>query len=99
MAMLLGQAGLPGTLAAALGPEGRTAVNGIPVATLMRTLSSLYGQAAADADELMFLRQGEAGGLDGEDAWEADTPWSDQSVYAALIDAENDDIAEALGAW
>jgi hypothetical protein len=48
---------LRGLLAAALGRPGRLQVDGTPVAQLLALLSQILGQAAADADELMYLEQ------------------------------------------
>ena len=44
-------------LAAALGQHGRQQVSGVPVAQLLTLFSQVFGQAAADADELMYLEQ------------------------------------------
>jgi len=95
-ALLLGNSGLLGTLAAALGPYGRSEVNGVPVASLMRTMSSLYGKAAADADQLLFLQRGDAEEATDDGPSEA---WSDGAVYTALLDAENDEFADVWGPW
>ena len=44
-------------LATALGQQGRQQVSGVPVAQLLTLFSQVIGQAAADADELMYLEQ------------------------------------------
>ncbi|WP_116948897.1 hypothetical protein [Jiangella endophytica] len=79
-----------GLLALALGRHGRTTVDGVPVAALMSLLSSVFGRAAADADELMYL----GGNGDAEEA----TGWSggDEALYTALVDADNAELTEAV---
>ena len=44
-------------LATALGQHGRQQVSGVPVAQLLTLFSQVIGQAAADADQLMYLEQ------------------------------------------
>lgn len=82
---------LKGLLALAVGEHGRRTVDGVPVAALMSMLSSVFGAAAADADELAYAHG------DAEDvthgAWDGD----DASLYAALVDADNAELAEAVG--
>jgi hypothetical protein len=46
---------LKALLAAALGQYGTRQVGGIPVAAVMSKLSQVFGEAAADADELAYL--------------------------------------------
>jgi hypothetical protein len=76
---------LQALLALALGEHGRKSVNGVPVAAVMNMLSSVFGQAAADADELLYL-----GDSDGE----SDPPIpGDRSLYVALIDADNEELS------
>jgi hypothetical protein len=84
---------LKGLLALAVGEHGRKSINGVPVAALMGMLSSVFGKAAADADELMYLDTD----LDAEDI--ADESWADddESLYTALVDADNAELAEAVG--
>lgn len=78
-----------GLLALAMGEHGRKTVDGVPVATLMSMLSSVFGRAAADADELMYL----GGHGDAEEAAE----WSDdETLYTALVDADNAELSEAV---
>jgi hypothetical protein len=66
--------------------------NGVPVAQIMGMLSSVFGQAAADADELMYLDQ-------QPDSMESVLPdsWGDSAdaLYADLIGADNQELAEA----
>jgi hypothetical protein len=55
----------------------------------MSMLSSVFGRAAADADELAYL----GGYGDAEDAAE----WGDdESLYTALVDADNAELTEAV---
>lgn len=70
-------------LRVALGEHGKKTVNGVPVASIMRLLSSVFGQAAADADELMYL-DGEGADDDGESF---EGYGDDRSLYTALMDA------------
>jgi hypothetical protein len=81
-------------LATALGQHGRQQVSGIPVAQILSMLSQVYGRAAADADELMYLRQ-------QPEATESvldDAPrGSPQSLYTDLLGADNLELAEAAG--
>jgi hypothetical protein len=90
-------------LALSLGEHGRKSVDGVPVGAVMNLLSTIFGQAAADADELSYMSE-EASDypLDGEEAY--DTGFAAPSeradaLYAALLDAENEDFAEAIGEW
>ncbi|TDC52904.1 hypothetical protein E1212_07100 [Jiangella ureilytica] len=78
-----------GLLAMAMGEHGKKTVDGVPVAALMSMLSSVFGRAAADADELMYL----GGHGDAEEAAE----WGDDdSLYTALVDADNAELREAV---
>ncbi|MCR2810958.1 MULTISPECIES: hypothetical protein [unclassified Microbacterium] len=83
---------LQGLLAAALGQQGRSAVGGVPVAQLLALLSSVIGQAAADADELQYLSSPAS---DDESAL-PDGTFPARSLYTGLIDADNIEITEAL---
>lgn len=75
----------------ALGEHGQRSVNGIPVAQLMRTLSSVFGQAAADADELNYLD----GDGDDMEAIDSDGAFDgDRWLYTALVDAANEELEE-----
>lgn len=82
---------LKSLLALALGWHGRRSVNGVPVAALLSMLSTVFGRAAADADELMYLD----GDADAErmDGWYGD----DDALYTAIIDADNAEFAEVVG--
>ena len=82
---------LKALLALALGQHGRTSVNGVPVAQIMNMLGSVFGQAAADADELLYIESEE---LDESD----DVDGSDRSLYTTLMNAENAELAEMVGA-
>jgi hypothetical protein len=81
-------------LAAALGQQGRQQVSGVPVAQLLTLFSQVIGQAAADADELMYLEQQPDA---AESAVEDVSPGSVQSLYADLLGADNLEFAEAAG--
>jgi hypothetical protein len=88
-------------LATALGRCGCQSVSDIPVAHVLGLASHVLGEAAADADQLMYTEQrpdisegvpGEAAG--GPDRW----------LYADLISADNRELAaaaewEGLGRW
>jgi hypothetical protein len=80
---------LKGLLALAMGQHGQRTVSGVPVASIMNTLSSVFGQAAADADELMYLDEGYAEDEGGP------ALFADGSVYTALLDADNAELADA----
>lgn len=89
---------LKSLLALAMGQHGKKSVNGIPVTSIMSMLGSVFGQAAADADELMYMGEED---LDAEgDA----LPEEEESVtaygrplYTTLMDVENWELAEAVG--
>jgi hypothetical protein len=81
-------------LAAALGQQGRQQVSGVPVAQLLTLFSQVIGQAAADADELMYLEQQPDA---AESAVEDVSPGSVRSLYADLLGADNLEFAEAAG--
>ena len=83
---------LQSLLAAALGQHGQQQLNGIPVAQMLGMLSGVFGQAAADADELMYLA---ADGEAGEGAHES-APGSDRSLYTSLLGVDNIELSEAL---
>jgi hypothetical protein len=91
-------------LALTMGQHGQRQVGGVPVADVMNMLSSVFGQAAADADELAYLdgeaREGDVfdRGFDAVDeSDEAAYPTPDfgsgRSLYTAWIDAENEELA------
>jgi len=80
-------------LATALGQHGRQTVSGVPVAQVLGLLSQVFGKAAADADELMYLGQ-------QPDSAESVLDASDDSadgLYADLLGADNLELAEATG--
>jgi hypothetical protein len=81
-------------LATALGHHGRQQVSGLPVAQLLGMLSQVIGQAAADADELMYLgQQADA----AESVLENASASSVLSLYTDLLGADNLELAEAAG--
>jgi hypothetical protein len=84
---------LKALLAVAMGQHGQKSVGGVPVAQILAMLSSVLGQAAADADELMYLDQQHAD--DGEAVF--DGP-DDRALYTTLLDADSAELADALGA-
>jgi hypothetical protein len=89
---------LQGLLSAALGQHGQSTVGGVPVSQLLGMLSQVFGQAAADADELMYSEQQDAD-AEGQESY-ADN--SGISLYTSLVDADNLELAEALdmrGYW
>lgn len=88
---------LKSLLALAMGQHGQKTVSGVPVAKIMSMLSSVFGQAATDADELMYLDQEAFEESSAEDSAlfdDGSTP--DRSIYTTLMDVDNDDLAEAL---
>jgi hypothetical protein len=90
---------LAALLALALGQPGRAAVNGIPPAAMMNTLSTMFARAADDADELLAAEDGPpAYFLDAEGSLAIDPAAPGEradAVYAALIGRENQYLAEA----
>lgn len=89
---------LKSLLALSLGQDGKKAVNGVPVASVMNMLSSIFGQAAADADELMYLGDAESFAESDEFSYqaEADEPVTGRELYTSLLDADNAELAEAV---
>lgn len=80
-------------LATALGQHGRQTVSGVPVAQVLGLLSQVFGKAAADADELMYLGQ-------PPDAAESVLDAADDSadlLYADLLGADNLELTETVG--
>jgi hypothetical protein len=76
-------------VATALGQIGQTAVSGIPNAKLLSEMSRLFGEAAADADALMYLQQeseSAEGTADGEGGG---------TLYSDLLGVDNLELAEA----
>lgn len=76
-------------LATALGGLGRREVSGIPNAQVLAQLSRLFGEAAADADRLMYLEQH----TDSAESVSEAAPLG--SLYADLLGADNLELAEA----
>jgi hypothetical protein len=88
---------LKGLLSLAMGKQGKQSVNGVPVAAIMSMLSSVFSQAAADADELMYSGGDTAGLASDEAALDDGNLGPDRSMYTTLMDADNAELAEALG--
>jgi len=80
-------------LATALGQQGRQTISGIPAAQVLGTLSQIFAKAAADADELMYLRQQP----DSAESIPADVYDSADELYDDLLGADNQELAEAAG--
>jgi hypothetical protein len=79
-------------LAAALGEHGRQTVSGVAVHQVLGMLSQVFGEAAADADELMYLGQRP----DAADSALEEAPADAiDSLYADLLGADNLELAEA----
>ena len=87
-------------LATALGQHGRREINGVPAAQVLSMLSQVFGQAAADADELMYTDQPEA-----SEGVADDVPGGpSRQLYVDLLGADNLELAEAadlakVGGW
>jgi hypothetical protein len=79
-------------LATALGQQGRREISGIPAAQLLGLLSQVFGQAAADADELMY---NEAVPDAAESAGPDAAAGSLRALYCDLLGADNLELAEA----
>jgi hypothetical protein len=80
---------LKALVALAMGRHGAQQVGGMPVAAVMNMLSSVFGQAAADADELAYL-DGDSG--DAEEAYAEPAIGTGRSLYTALMDIENEEF-------
>jgi hypothetical protein len=89
---------LKSLLALSLGQHGKNDVNGVPVAQVMNMLASVFGQAAADADELMYLGTPETYSESREFNFstDADEPVAGRELYAVLLGADNAEFDEAL---
>jgi hypothetical protein len=89
---------LKSLLALSLGQHGKKDVNGVPVAQVMNMLASVFGQAAADADELMYLGTPETYSESREFNFstDADEPVAGRELYAVLLGADNAEFDEAL---
>lgn len=88
---------LKALLALSLGQHGARQVGGVPVASVLNLLSSVFGQAAADADELAYLDgEGLDEGLFGE-SFGGEHPEPDlgtgRTLYTALMDTENEELS------
>ncbi|MGP3945497.1 MULTISPECIES: hypothetical protein [Streptomyces] len=87
---------LQALLAVALGDRGRRSINGVPVGAILSTLSSVLGQAAADADEMSYTINGSQEGITSNDGeWSTDSVVPAEraaSLYSALIGDQNGDI-------
>jgi hypothetical protein len=79
-------------LATALGPHGCKRVSGVPVPQVLALLSQVIAQAAADADELMYLEQQPDA---SESAVEDEPLGTVRSLYADLMSADNLELIEA----
>ncbi len=79
-------------LATALGHHGCQQVSGVPVAQVINLFSQVLGQAAADADELMYSRQ-QSGA--SESVLEDGSAGSLRSLYIDLLGTDNLELAEA----
>jgi hypothetical protein len=86
---------LKALLALSMGQQGARQVGGVPVSSVMNLLSSVFGQAAADADELAFL-DGEDGRTDfgeGDPSGAEPELAVGRALYTAFMVAENDWVA------
>lgn len=86
---------LQALLAAALGEHGRTDIGGIPATQLLGMLHEIVGQAAADADELHYVRAADS---EATAEWEPDDDAGLRTLYLGLLDADNLELAETFGA-
>lgn len=90
---------LKSLLALALGGQGRQAINGVPVGAVMNMLSSVFGRAAEDADELRYGGDESSGYLHDSEAHPDIDPAAPadraRALYARLIGSENRRLAEA----
>jgi hypothetical protein len=84
---------LQALLALAMGEHGRKSFDGVPVAAILSLLSTVFGRAAADADELMYVEAT----ADGEDVTAGSWLGDDESLYTALMQADAVEIGEAVG--
>jgi len=79
-------------LATALGQHGRQQVSGLPAAQVINLFRQAVEQAAADADELMYLEQQ----ADAAESVLEDAPAGPvRSLYSDLLGADNLELAEA----
>src|SRR5439155_24709857 len=90
---------LKGLLALAMGQHGQKTVNGMPVTSIMNLLSSVFGQAAADADELLYLDGDGLDDAEGDDGEGFGGAYGDsRSLYTSLMDADSYEL-RAAGEW
>jgi hypothetical protein len=82
-------------MALALGDKGRSSVAGIPVGDVMQMLSTIFGKAAEDAEELRWMDDGQPGDAEDLYADPASPEERAQALYSALLDAENQHLTEA----
>lgn len=77
---------LQALLALSLGQHGQRAVAGVPVTSLMKTLSSMFSQAASDGEELDYW-EGDDAAAAGEWSESVDMPYDERPhrMYAHLI--------------
>jgi len=86
-------------LAAAFGPHGQTQVNGVPVGAVMHALSTIFGEAAAEADEISYetsktpAYMRDAQSVSADPAAPGDRA---RALYAALVRAEDPHLVEAV---
>lgn len=79
-------------LATALGQHGRQTVSGVPVSQVLGMMSQVFGEAAADADALMYLGQHPGTAESVLDEAPADAVGS---LYTDLLGADNLELADA----
>jgi hypothetical protein len=81
-------------LATALGQYGRKEASGVPAAQVITLFRDVVEQAAADADELMYLDQQ----ADAAESVREDPPaGSVRALYTDLLGADNLELGEAAG--
>ena len=94
---------LKALMALAMGRYGAQQVGGVPVASMMNMLSQVFGQAAADADELAYLdadpqnaqdaeSEQDAEGSYLEGAWDVDLG-EGRTLYTTFMDVENEELS------
>jgi hypothetical protein len=84
-------------LATALGQHGRQQVSGVPVAQVINLFSQVLGQAAADADELMYSQQRPESAGSAESILDDAPAGPVLSLYIDLLGTDNLELAEAAG--
>ena len=78
-------------LSLAMGAHGKKDVNGVPVASILNMAKSVFEEAAADADELMYLD----GGYDGEAEEFAGIYGDGEGLYQSLMDVDGYELVDA----